>query len=118
MRDFIIKNKKSVIVASILFVILHTISIVPFLHIGIVNDIWDPYIYLDTLAIFAIVLICIMLIYREFKINHIRKKTKNWVDPLKDEEKAKYKTFMNSVIYETIVSAVIYFIVASIYYFV
>ena len=49
-------------------------------------------------------------------INRIRKKTKNWIDPLTPEDKAQYKTFFNSVIYETIVNAIILFMVISAYY--
>lgn len=116
MKEFLVKNKKSVIVASIFFAIIHASSLILFLIPGINNSAWDIYLYLDYMATFTIVLLCIMLIYREWKINSIRKKTKNFVDPLKEEDKAKYKTFVNSVLYSTIVSAIIYFVVALTYY--
>ncbi len=116
MKEFLNKNKKSIIIASILLFFIHLLALFPFLFIGIKKDVWDIYIYLDNLAIIVIVLLCITLIYREWIINHIRKKTKNWAEPLKDEEKKSYQTFTKSVFYQTLVSAMIYFMVASIYY--
>lgn len=116
MKDFLTKNKKSVIIAIILLSLIHIPSLIMFLIPGIHNGAWDIYLYLDYMATFTIVLLCIMLIYREWKINSIRKKTKNYVDDLKEEEKAKYKTFVNSVLYSTIVSTIIYFVVATTYY--
>jgi len=116
MKEFIQKNKKSVIIASIMLAIIHISSLTICLIPGINNGAWDIYLYLDYMATFTIVLLCVMLIYREWKINSIRKKSKNYVDPLKDEEKAQYKTFVNSVLYTVFVSAIVYFVVATTYY--
>ena len=115
LKEYLKKNKTSVIAASILFAILHIGCLIPFIVVGI-RSVWDIYIYLDNVVIFGVVLLCITLIYREAKINKIRRKTKNWVDPLKEEEKATYKTFLNSVLYETIATVIVYLLVATIEY--
>lgn len=115
MKEFISKNKKSVIIAIILFSIIQIISLAPFLYNGIFYHVWDIMLYMDFLSIYTIVLLCVMLIYREIVINKIRKKTKNWVNPLSDEDKAKYKTFMNSVLYEGFINLIIYLIVYTVY---
>ena len=115
LKEYIKKNKKSVIAATIIFAILHIGCLIPFIYVGI-KAAWDVYIYLDNVVIFGVVLLCITLVYRESKINRIRKKTKNWVDPLKEEEKAQYKKIVNPVLYETVMTIIVYFVVATIDY--
>ena len=115
LTDYIKKNKKSVIASLIIFGILHVGCLIPFIYIGI-KAAWDVYIYLDNVAIFSIVLLCITLVYRESKINRIRKKTKNWGDPLKNEEKAEYKKIVNPVLYETLLTVIVYLLVSFIDY--
>lgn len=115
LKDYLKKNIKYVKIAAVMFAILHIGCLIPFIITGIIAT-WDVYIYLNYVVIFGVVLLCISLVYREFMINSIRKKTKNWVDPLNPEDKAKYQTFVKSVMFETIATIIVYLLVAMIDY--
>ena len=116
LTEYLKKNKKSVNAALIVTAILHFGCLIPFIYTGIAKSAWDVYIYLDYLTVFVIVLLCFTLAYRELKINKIRKKTKNLINPLSDKEKEEYKKIVNPVLYETIISIVVFILVTLIDY--
>lgn len=102
-----IKDLKTLLKIGIIVLISNIISLTFFFIYKM-----DLLKYYDFLFVISFFIFAFGYLYGSYKINKIRKKTKNWDQPLKEEEKATYAPKRFICYYSAFINMCIYLIVS------